>query len=327
MTTDQNKPIMESRASGSNAPRVSIGMPVYNGERLMRRALDSLLAQTFTNFELIICDNASTDATKRICLEYAAKDERIRYYRNDAPIQPISNFNRVLGYASGEYFMWAAHDDCWAPLFIEELAKSLDINPQAVLAFCRFANVSDDGHIIRTFRENWKETFSRSKFWQFTLLTLSDELATQKANHIYGLIRRDVLVKCGGMMSFPDMSYAGEDILTLLRLLVRWNFVIVDQALFYYRARSHTIRGSEPLAGYLWQRITQQKSGHQGNLLLFFIRNHSYHANMRKLIVKESLLSPPEKLLLWLAILLKELWFPIRFLPRGVLRELRILKG
>jgi len=315
---------MGSVPRNNKSPRVSIGMPVYNGESLIRRALDSLLAQTFADFELIISDNASTDGTRQICLEYATKDARIRYYRNEVQIQPIPNFNRVLGYATGEYFMWAAHDDRWAPSFIARLVTLLDSSPQAVLAFCRFVNVDDQGNSIREFRENWKVIFSRPKFWQFAYLTLSDELVTQKANHIYGLIRRDVLTKCGGMVSLPEMNYAGEDILTLLRLLVRWDFVIVDQVLFYYRARSHTTRYNEPLAGYLWQRIAQKKSGHQGNLLLFFIRNHAYHSNMRKLIVTETLLSPWKRFLLWLALLLKEAWFPIRFLPRGVLRELRI---
>ena len=326
MVADQKKPALETPPRNGATPKVSIGMPVYNGEKLIQRALDSLLVQTFTDFELLICDNASTDGTRPICLEYAAKDERIRYYRNDVQIQPIPNFNRVLGYATGEYFMWAAHDDSWAPSYVQYLVQALDTHPGAALAFCRFANIDDDGHIIRTFRENWKEVFSRSKFWQFAFMTLSDELMTQKANHIYGLIRRDTLMECGGMMSLPDMSYAGEDILTLLCLLVKWNFVIVDPVLFFYRARTHTTRRSEPLAGYLWQRIAQQKSGHQGNLLLFFMRNHAYHSNMRKLIVNETLFSPMEKLFLWLALLLKEVWFPIRFLPHGVLRELRILK-
>lgn len=326
MVSDRNNPIIQFAARDSRTPRVSIGMPVYNGERLVRRALESLLAQSFTDFELIICDNGSTDETQGICLEYASKDQRIRYYRNDIQIPPISNFNRVLSYATGEYFMWAAHDDKWAPSFVEYLVQMLDDNPRAVLAFSHFANIGDDNKLMRSFRENWKDVFSRSKFWQFAFMTLSDELMTQKANHIYGLIRRAALLECGGMVSLPDMSYAGEDILTLLRLLIKWEFAITDQVLFYYRARSHITRQGEPLAGYLWQRIARQKSGHQGNLLLFFIRNHAFHSNMRKLIVKETLLSPFEKLLLWLALLLKEVWFPVSFLPRGVLRELRILR-
>jgi len=326
MVLDKDRFTLETSDRNSKSPKVSIGMPVYNGEKFIRRALDSLLAQTFTDFELIISDNASTDETRQICLEYAAKDERICYYRNDVKIEPIPNFNRVLNYASGQYFMWAAHDDRWASSFVECLVQSLDTNPQAVLAFCRFVNIDDDGRLTRTFKENWADVFSRSKFWQFAFMTLLDELITQKANHIYGLIRRDALLECGGIVDLPDVDYSGEDILTLLRLLVKWNFVIVDQVLFHYRARSHTTRRDEPWAGYIWQRIAQHKSGHQGNLLLFFIRNHAYHSNMRKLIANETLLSPFEKFLLRLAITLKELWFPIRFLPIGVLRELRILR-
>src|SRR5574341_382457 len=273
MERNDDKPTLESPAPNKRPPRVSIGMPVYNGEKFIRRALASLLDQTFTDFELIISDNASTDQTPQICLEYVARDERIRYYRNDVRIQPIPNFNRVLNFATGEYFMWAAHDDRWASSFIECLVQSLDTNPQAVLAFCRFVNIDDAGRLTRTFKENWMDVFSCSKFWQFAFMTLSYELVTQKANHIYGLIRRDALLECGGMVNLPNVDYSGEDILTLLRLLARWDFVIVDQVLFHYRARSHTTRRDEPLAGYIWQRITQQKSGHQGNLLLFFIRN------------------------------------------------------
>jgi glycosyltransferase involved in cell wall biosynthesis len=326
MRLEEDKPGLESPTGKRKLPKVSIGMPVYNGEKFIQRALDSLLAQTFKDFELIICDNASTDRTRRICLEYSEKDERIRYYRNDINIQPIQNFNRVLGHASGEYFMWAAHDDRWAPSFIESLVQALDSDPESVLAFCRFVNIDDEGRQTQTFNENWAEVFSRSKFWQFAFMTLSDELRTQKANHIYGLMRRNVLLEYGGMVHFPNIDYSGEDILTLLRLLVKWDFVIVDQILFYYRARSHTTHQGEPLVGYLWQRIAQQKSGHQGNLFLFFVRNHAYHSNMRRLIVHETLLPRLHKLMLWLAILLKEVWFPIQFLPRGVLRELGILQ-
>jgi glycosyltransferase involved in cell wall biosynthesis len=317
---------LELPVQNSKPPKVSIGMPVYNGEKFIRRALDSLLAQTFADFELIVSDNASTDETQRICLEYAAKDKRIRYYRNDVNVAAISNFNRALNLASGQYFMWAAHDDKWDPLFVELLAQALNEDSKIALAFCRFANIDDDGRITQKFEINWTNMLTRSKFWQFAFMTLTDELVTQKANHIYGLMRRDILLECGGMITLPDTDYSGEDILTLLRLLAKWNFTIVDQVLFYYRARSHTTRLKEPLAGYLWQRLAQKKRGHQGNLLLFFIRNHAYHVNMRKIIIKETSLPIFEKLLLWLAIALKEMWFPISFLPFAVLRELRILR-
>ena len=301
-------------------------MPVYNGERFIREALDSLLAQTFTNFEIIISDNASTDETRQICLEYAVKDKRIRYYRNDVNIGLFANFNRVLNSASGRYFMWAAHDDRWESSFVACLVQSLDVNPQAVLAFCRFVNIDEDGRLTRTFKTNWADVFSRSKFWQFAFMTLSNEAITQKANHIYGLMRREALVESGGMISVPDVDYCGEDVITLLRLLARWDFAIVDQVLFNYRVRSLTTRRDEPLVGYIWQRLAQRKSGHRGNLHLFLLRNHAYYSSIRKLIANEVSLPLFEILLLRLAITLKEVWRPIRVIPITGLRELRILR-
>jgi glycosyltransferase involved in cell wall biosynthesis len=113
-----------------NTPKVSIGMPVYNGEKYIREALDSLLAQTFTDFELIISDNASTDRTEAICLEYAKNDSRIRYVRQDENKGMDANSKFVLDEARGEYFMWAAHDDVRSPDFIlvnlDFLCRNLD---------------------------------------------------------------------------------------------------------------------------------------------------------------------------------------------------------
>lgn len=85
-------------------PQVSIGMPVYNGEQFLKDALDSILAQTFDNFELIISDNTSTDNTQEICKAYSAKDQRICYYRNEKNLGAAWNFNRVFELARGEYF-------------------------------------------------------------------------------------------------------------------------------------------------------------------------------------------------------------------------------
>lgn len=108
--------------SGNNRiPKVSIGMPVYNGEPFIHQALDSLLAQTFTDFELIISDNASTDGTERICKRYEKKDIRIRYVRQSQNRGISWNFNFVLQEARGDYFMWAAADDVWDVRWIETL--------------------------------------------------------------------------------------------------------------------------------------------------------------------------------------------------------------
>ena len=114
---------------------VSIGMPVYNGGESMRRALDCLLAQTHSNFELIISDNASTDSlTKAITEDYAKRDSRIRLTRQPFNQGAVPNFIWVLHEAKGDYFMWAAHDDFWSSNYVEALANRLDQVPEAVLA-------------------------------------------------------------------------------------------------------------------------------------------------------------------------------------------------
>ena len=113
-------------------PAVSIGMPVYNGEKSIREALDSLLAQTFTDFELIISDNASTDATESICREYAARDSRINYVRQKENIGGCANFQFVLDKAHGRYFMWAAADDVRSTDFIKKNYYFLEKNSDFV---------------------------------------------------------------------------------------------------------------------------------------------------------------------------------------------------
>ena len=100
------------------SPRICLGLPVYNGERYLRQAIDSMLAQTFRDFELIISDNASTDRTREICLEYQKRDPRVRYFRNESNIGPAANFNLVFQRAHAEYFKWVAADDVCEPDFL-----------------------------------------------------------------------------------------------------------------------------------------------------------------------------------------------------------------
>jgi len=118
-----------SNASSINMPQVSIGMPVFNGEKYIKEALDSLLSQTFADFELIISDNASTDDTEAICREYAARDMRIRYIRQAQNLGAAANFKAVMDESVGEYFMWAACDDIRSPDFLEENLNFLRANP------------------------------------------------------------------------------------------------------------------------------------------------------------------------------------------------------
>lgn len=127
-----------------NEPRVSIGMPVYNGANYLRSALDSLLQQDFTDFELIISDNASTDETALICQEYAAKDKRIQYSRNESNIGAARNYNRVFTLARGRYFKWAAHDDVHLPGFLGCCVEVLDQAPASVVLVAPKTEIIDE---------------------------------------------------------------------------------------------------------------------------------------------------------------------------------------
>ena len=130
---------------------ISIGLPIYNGGEAVRRALDGLIAQSHSHFELIISDNASTDdETRAITEEYARHDSRIRLTRQPVNLGAVQNFIWVLQQARGDYFMWAAHDDFWSQNFIEVLANRLDASPQAILA-------SPQCHVDSTRRNGTRE--------------------------------------------------------------------------------------------------------------------------------------------------------------------------
>ncbi len=126
---------------------VSIGLATHNGSRTIRRALDTLLAQTYKNFELIISDNASTDETGKICEGYAARDSRIRYVRQKENIGPLRNFKFVADEARGEFFMWAADDDWWHSEFIEKLLKKLEESSRAGVAMSSHRLIYVDGEL------------------------------------------------------------------------------------------------------------------------------------------------------------------------------------
>lgn len=149
-------------AINAKIPCVSIGMPVFNGGKYIREALDSLLAQTFTDFELIISDNASTDGTEAICREYEEKDSRIRYVRQTENRGAAANFRFVLGEARGEYFMWAACDDVWDVKYIETLL--LVSSAHQCVAYGSMQTIDANGKKIMHPANNQKHKFTGSRF-------------------------------------------------------------------------------------------------------------------------------------------------------------------
>ncbi|MBN1612940.1 MAG: glycosyltransferase [Deltaproteobacteria bacterium] len=202
-------------------------MPVYNGEAFLREALNSLVAQTFVDFELIISDNASTDATEAICREYAARDERIRYVRQPDNKGAEANFQFVLDASLCEYFMWAGADDVWDVRWIERLMQAYRDN--AALTFGRVAAMDEMGKIIRSYRNL---EFSGGQTARSLRFIFQDEFEG-KANLIYGLMRTDMLREI--LDTFPLGSELFSDVSLVYSILQRGGIVTVQDTMLYKR--------------------------------------------------------------------------------------------
>ena len=203
-------------------PKVSIGMPVFNGEIFIKRALESLLKQDFLDHELIISDNASTDRTSEICREYSQKDARIQYCRNDRNIGAINNFNAVLQLARGDYFMWAACDNIWERGFVKACVAELDKDYHAVLCYADVKVVDEEGVVI----EYWRKSLAGhglSEGARFQSVFLNRTLP------VYGLMRTCTLRQNG--LAVHD---SGTDRFLLAEMARLGHFVRVPELLFTF---------------------------------------------------------------------------------------------
>lgn len=214
--------------SVSNRPFVSIGMPIYNAEEYLAFALQSLLAQNYPNFELIISDNASRDRTEEICREFQTRDPRIRYVRHAQNQGSPANFAFVVGEARGEYFMWAAHDDLWAPTYISRCLAKLQSTPGAVLACSEIKFINAAGPP----NEEWtSKNFTNTHTEGFTPEQRVHQLISVCGwFSIYGVMPLAVTRKLS-----LGLSVHGWDVVLILELLLMGDIVKVPDPLFSYR--------------------------------------------------------------------------------------------
>ncbi len=226
-----------STTSGSVTPiipRVSIGLPVYNGERFLREALDSVLSQTFQDFELIISDNASTDGTEQICRAYAAKDERIRYFRNEINLGAAKNFNRVIELSLGQYFKYLAADDAIEPQFLERCVTLLDNDPETILACTKYAFMNEFSETIPLgtydycldYCHDLRSPQPNVRFRNLWAQPTGDVLT------VFGLIRCNVLRETRMMRSF-----VGADHCLVAELVLKGKFA--QDPAYLNRMRTH----------------------------------------------------------------------------------------
>ena len=224
-------------------PIVSIGLPVYNGEDFLKYALDSLLSQTFRDFEIIISDNASTDNTPKICQEYVLRDKRIRYIRQNNNMGALWNFNFVLKQSNKEYFIWVSADDKLHPEFLE---KNIDILEKNKNVVCSIGDVIFSDVVNYEFKSNneTKKTF-RQRYVKSTYGTYESKVRTYlkffQASMMYGLYRRDKLQKSITI----NKIFLAFDLTIILNVLKYGDFHVIDENLLHrYNKGSHSIIGT-----------------------------------------------------------------------------------
>jgi glycosyltransferase involved in cell wall biosynthesis len=211
-----------------NAPLVTIGMPTYNGQEYISIALDALLSQSYSQFEIIISDDASTDKTQQICQEYATRDERIHFIKQNRNLGFVKNFNYVLDKAKGDYFMWAGQDDLWDKNFVATLLELLQNNPNTVLAMSNFQNIHEGKKYFVYKKTHFNNTWSKYK-------TLIHFLKTTNLSYFYGLYKTSALKKAGGYHADSRPIAKSSDYVTIFRTLLDGKMVYTKEILFFKR--------------------------------------------------------------------------------------------
>jgi glycosyltransferase involved in cell wall biosynthesis len=222
-----------------NKPKVSIGLPVYNGQAFLDRALECILKQDFEDFELIISDNASVDETGTICKSYAERDNRIQYSRNDVNIGAAGNYNKVFHAAKGKYFRWMAHDDECRESLLRRCVEYLDDSPEFVtMVYARGELIDVEG---KTLLPGLDRIESRDPRPYRRLSRILWSL--NYCDPIFGLIKSDILRKTQLIGAF-----FGADNVLLGQLALRGEIRELSEILFRLRAHSQRSMQANPSA-------------------------------------------------------------------------------
>lgn len=206
----------------SSTPLVSIGLFLYNGERFLEAAIDSILNQTFKDFELILSDNCSTDRSEEICRRYAAQDSRIRYFRADRNMGAGWNLRNVYFKAQGKYFKWAAHDDMIQPDFLRLCVDALEADDSLVVVHSLTRVIDEHGQFLENYE--WPlRTESPDALVRFKDLLLNDHMCYQ----IFGLMRLSALRTLP-----PQGSYVNSDGVLLAQMGLIGRYHEIPEFLF-----------------------------------------------------------------------------------------------
>lgn len=241
---DRAKDPREPARRAAATPRLCIGVPVYNGERFLAETLDCLLGQTFRDLEVVVSDNASTDATESICREYARRDERLVYVRQERNGGGIWNFNRLVGYCRSPYFSWHAHDDLRTPDCYERCLAHLEDDRSLAWCHSRTGAIDAEGRPVTTSRHHgaWDpepELLEQAAGRPCRFGRLADDpvgrfrgvlMGRSYCLDVFGVIRAEVLRTTRGI---PEHIHSGKEL--LLELAARGGYHEIPEELFFWR--------------------------------------------------------------------------------------------
>ena len=209
-------------------PRVSVGLPVYNGERYLAQAIEAILNQSYTDFEFIISDNASTDDTEQICRAYAAHDPRISYHRNKTNVGGPRNFNLAFQLSRGEYLKWATADDYVSPDMLEKCVSVLDHHPDVVLCYPNAEIIDAEDNLLERYDD---------------VLDLQEDKASERFIHLLsciGLAHQHVgVIRCSALRRTSlHADFTASDINFLAELSLYGKFYKLPEYLLHRRMHS-----------------------------------------------------------------------------------------
>jgi len=269
----------QASESAAEVPLVSVGVPVFNGEAFLEDAIRSALAQSLDNLELILCDNASQDRTAEICSDYAARDPRVRYFRNPRNLGAAANYNLAFSHARGRYFKWLAHDDRMLPSFLAKTYRVLEERSDAVLCNTVVTYIDSGGTHLGLYDSRLSGADSLSPSERFAWMVLRSHTCVD----FFGLIRRQTLTN-----SLLHGTFHGADRALLAQLALRGRMIQLPAPLLAIREHPNRYTRAQRRSG---DRAAWHDSGSGGQASFPTWRLYGEYLKM----VRREALTPSER--------------------------------